>query len=252
MLSQEYAFSFFSFHSQVPSWQGGQELEMSINTSQRKPLHGISWEQEELEEGRDTLVPQASPEVLNKGLRRTIWGGLSLVEQLWKNPTVRRRNMSMRMWMASWSTSSRLDSRCLKLTEEWVIRIGSCERRCKPPWKKTEEERRGGSRGRKTRRTTWSVHSHNMIQIPIINVLVLFLWSAPLSPFLLQLCFNCRKPGHGLADCPEADRDEEMGRGICYRCGSTEHEIQKCRAKVDPALGENSVNVHRRLPALDK
>ncbi|XP_049908575.1 zinc finger CCHC domain-containing protein 9 [Epinephelus moara] len=54
-----------------------------------------------------------------------------------------------------------------------------------------------------------------------------------------MLCFNCRKPGHGLADCPEADRDEEMGRGICYRCGSTEHEIQKCRAKVDPALGEH-------------
>lgn len=53
-----------------------------------------------------------------------------------------------------------------------------------------------------------------------------------------QLCFNCRKPGHGLADCPEAERDQEMGRGICYRCGSTEHEIQRCRAKVDPALGE--------------
>ncbi|XP_038162863.1 zinc finger CCHC domain-containing protein 9 [Cyprinodon tularosa] len=53
-----------------------------------------------------------------------------------------------------------------------------------------------------------------------------------------MVCFNCRKPGHGLADCPEADRDEEMGRGICFRCGSTEHEIQRCRAKVDPALGE--------------
>ncbi|XP_035990315.1 zinc finger CCHC domain-containing protein 9-like isoform X2 [Fundulus heteroclitus] len=53
-----------------------------------------------------------------------------------------------------------------------------------------------------------------------------------------MVCFNCRKPGHGLADCPEADRDEEMGRGICFRCGSTEHEIHKCRAKVDPALGE--------------
>ncbi|XP_069022912.1 zinc finger CCHC domain-containing protein 9 [Embiotoca jacksoni] len=53
-----------------------------------------------------------------------------------------------------------------------------------------------------------------------------------------MLCFNCRKPGHGLTDCPEADRDEEMGRGICYRCGSTEHEIHKCRAKVDPALGD--------------
>lgn len=53
-----------------------------------------------------------------------------------------------------------------------------------------------------------------------------------------MLCFNCRKPGHGLADCREADRDEEMGRDICYRCGSTEHEINRCRAKVDPALGE--------------
>lgn len=62
-----------------------------------------------------------------------------------------------------------------------------------------------------------------------------------------QLCFNCRKPGHGLADCPEADRDEEMGRGICYRCGSTEHEIQRCRAKVDPALGKDQA----RGPAVD-
>ncbi|XP_029476042.1 zinc finger CCHC domain-containing protein 9 isoform X1 [Oncorhynchus nerka] len=53
-----------------------------------------------------------------------------------------------------------------------------------------------------------------------------------------MVCFNCRKSGHGLADCPEADRDEEMGREICYRCGSTEHEIQRCRAKIDPALGE--------------
>ncbi|XP_061603710.1 zinc finger CCHC domain-containing protein 9 isoform X2 [Phyllopteryx taeniolatus] len=53
-----------------------------------------------------------------------------------------------------------------------------------------------------------------------------------------MLCFNCRKPGHGLADCPDAERDREMGRGICYRCGSTEHEIQRCRAKVDPAVGD--------------
>ncbi|CAL8322729.1 unnamed protein product [Lota lota] len=53
-----------------------------------------------------------------------------------------------------------------------------------------------------------------------------------------MLCFNCRKPGHGLADCPDAERDVEMGRGICFRCGSTEHEVQRCRAKVDPALGE--------------
>nr|XP_057912381.1 zinc finger CCHC domain-containing protein 9 [Doryrhamphus excisus] len=53
-----------------------------------------------------------------------------------------------------------------------------------------------------------------------------------------MLCFNCRRPGHGVADCPEAERDEEMGQGICYRCGSTEHDIQRCRAKVDPAVGD--------------
>ncbi|XP_036450776.1 zinc finger CCHC domain-containing protein 9 [Colossoma macropomum] len=53
-----------------------------------------------------------------------------------------------------------------------------------------------------------------------------------------MVCFYCRKLGHGLANCPEADNDEELGRGICYRCGSTEHEIQMCRAKVDPALGD--------------
>ncbi|XP_051876527.1 zinc finger CCHC domain-containing protein 9 isoform X2 [Pristis pectinata] len=53
-----------------------------------------------------------------------------------------------------------------------------------------------------------------------------------------MICFHCRKAGHGMEQCPEMDKDEEMGSGICYRCGSTEHEIQKCRAKVDPALGE--------------
>ncbi|XP_008323354.1 zinc finger CCHC domain-containing protein 9 [Cynoglossus semilaevis] len=53
-----------------------------------------------------------------------------------------------------------------------------------------------------------------------------------------MICFNCRKPGHGVMDCPEADNDEEMGTGICYRCGSTEHELHKCKAKVDPALGD--------------
>ncbi|KAM3937553.1 zinc finger CCHC domain-containing protein 9 [Leptodactylus fuscus] len=53
-----------------------------------------------------------------------------------------------------------------------------------------------------------------------------------------MVCFHCRKPGHGMADCSEALRCQEMGTGICFRCGSTEHELNKCRAKVDPALGE--------------
>uniref|UniRef100_A0A8D0GF16 Zinc finger CCHC-type containing 9 n=1 Tax=Sphenodon punctatus TaxID=8508 RepID=A0A8D0GF16_SPHPU len=52
-----------------------------------------------------------------------------------------------------------------------------------------------------------------------------------------MVCFHCRRPGHGIADCPAALKSQDMGTGICYRCGSTEHEINKCRAKVDPALG---------------
>lgn len=54
----------------------------------------------------------------------------------------------------------------------------------------------------------------------------------------MMVCFHCRKPGHGMADCSEAQRCQEMGTGICFRCGSTEHEVNRCRAKVDPALGE--------------
>ncbi|XP_028660532.1 zinc finger CCHC domain-containing protein 9 isoform X1 [Erpetoichthys calabaricus] len=53
-----------------------------------------------------------------------------------------------------------------------------------------------------------------------------------------MICFKCRKTGHGLADCPQAEEDQDLGRGICYRCGSTEHEIHRCRAKIDPAVGE--------------
>ncbi|KAM4709420.1 zinc finger CCHC domain-containing protein 9 [Discoglossus pictus] len=53
-----------------------------------------------------------------------------------------------------------------------------------------------------------------------------------------MVCFHCRKPGHGMADCAAALRCQDMGTGICFRCGSTEHEVNKCRAKVDPALGE--------------
>ncbi|NXP80733.1 ZCHC9 protein, partial [Ramphastos sulfuratus] len=52
-----------------------------------------------------------------------------------------------------------------------------------------------------------------------------------------MVCFHCREPGHGVADCPAVLESEETGTGICYRCGSTEHDIGKCRAKVDPAVG---------------
>uniref|UniRef100_A0A2K5CI99 CCHC-type domain-containing protein n=1 Tax=Aotus nancymaae TaxID=37293 RepID=A0A2K5CI99_AOTNA len=53
-----------------------------------------------------------------------------------------------------------------------------------------------------------------------------------------MVCLHCRKPGHGIADCPTTLENQDMGTGICYSCGSTEHEISKCKAKVDSALGE--------------
>ncbi|KAJ7335810.1 hypothetical protein JRQ81_013751 [Phrynocephalus forsythii] len=53
-----------------------------------------------------------------------------------------------------------------------------------------------------------------------------------------MVCFHCRKPGHCVADCPAVLKSQDMGTGICYRCGSTEHDISKCKVKIDPAVGE--------------
>jgi zinc finger CCHC domain-containing protein 9 len=49
-----------------------------------------------------------------------------------------------------------------------------------------------------------------------------------------RACLKCRKPGHVVADCPEMQKDNEEGAGICYKCGSTEHSIYKCKVKLEP------------------
>uniref|UniRef100_A0A2K5R8K1 Uncharacterized protein n=1 Tax=Cebus imitator TaxID=2715852 RepID=A0A2K5R8K1_CEBIM len=53
-----------------------------------------------------------------------------------------------------------------------------------------------------------------------------------------MVCFLCRKPSPGIADCPAARDSQDMDTGICDRCASTEHAITKGKAKADPALGK--------------
>lgn len=47
-----------------------------------------------------------------------------------------------------------------------------------------------------------------------------------------HVCFNCRKPGHQLSECPnisESQKEEMLGTGICFKCGSTEHTHLQCK-----------------------
>ncbi|XP_006814021.1 uncharacterized protein LOC100374218 [Saccoglossus kowalevskii] len=53
-----------------------------------------------------------------------------------------------------------------------------------------------------------------------------------------KVCFHCRQPGHGVADCPVILKANDQGMGICFKCGSTEHTSHQCTARVDKKRGE--------------
>ena len=52
-----------------------------------------------------------------------------------------------------------------------------------------------------------------------------------LAIFILQHCFNCRKSGHVLSQCPKANKQTE-GTGICFKCGSMNHMSRFCKVKT--------------------
>ncbi|PZC78461.1 hypothetical protein B5X24_HaOG202126 [Helicoverpa armigera] len=51
-----------------------------------------------------------------------------------------------------------------------------------------------------------------------------------------EVCYNCRKGGHVLSDCPELKSKipgADTAEGVCFKCGSTEHRQFECKVQRD-------------------
>jgi len=60
------------------------------------------------------------------------------------------------------------------------------------------------------------------------------------------VCFQCRQPGHMLADCPQGGANSKTDEaekgptsGLCFKCGSLEHTSKECKLK---RKGESAYN----------
>ncbi|OCB87368.1 hypothetical protein A7U60_g5508 [Sanghuangporus baumii] len=56
-------------------------------------------------------------------------------------------------------------------------------------------------------------------------------------------CFACREKGHAAKDCPKVKSSQTSGNragksnlitGICYRCGSSQHTLSRCKKPENP------------------
>ncbi|OWR42394.1 putative zinc finger protein [Danaus plexippus plexippus] len=51
-----------------------------------------------------------------------------------------------------------------------------------------------------------------------------------------EVCYNCRKGGHNLSDCPDLKSHipgVDSAEGVCFKCGSTEHRQFECKVQKD-------------------
>lgn len=51
-----------------------------------------------------------------------------------------------------------------------------------------------------------------------------------------EVCYNCRKGGHNLSDCPDLKSKipgVDAADGMCFKCGSTEHRQFECKVQRD-------------------
>lgn len=51
-----------------------------------------------------------------------------------------------------------------------------------------------------------------------------------------EVCYNCRKGGHNLSDCPDLKSNlpgVNAADGLCFKCGSTEHRQFECKVQRD-------------------